>query len=186
METFVLFFHSAYSACYPETPTARQLAVNPGNYVTTSLTATHCEDACSGLGYSLAGLTAGKACFCGNTMTESTASEGSCVQTCAGDGEKCGTDGEPPYDSVYTTPVVLNGFKIFPGGEIIYTCTLSLFWRFGWIYVLYKKDFSKSMQFAMHNIWYLKNLIFLKEGYHTVFSLFLFYMQWFFSRLYWH
>lgn len=41
------------------------------------------------------------------------------MQTCAGDGEKCGTDGEPPYDSVYTTPTVLNGFKIFQGGEEI-------------------------------------------------------------------
>lgn len=114
-------FLSAYSACYPETPTTRQLAVNPGNYVTTSLTTSHCEDACLRLGYSLAGLTAGKACFCGNTMTEAMASEAACVQTCAGDGDKCGTDGEPPYDSVYTTAtttVALSGFKIFPGGKM--------------------------------------------------------------------
>lgn len=54
-------------------------------------------------------------------MTEAMASEAACVQTCAGDGEKCGNDGEPPYDSVYTTAtttVVLSGFKIFPGGKL--------------------------------------------------------------------
>ena len=74
---------------------------------------------CSKEGSPLAGLTAGKICFCGATLTEASAPEGACVQTCAGDGEKCGTDGEPPYDSVYTTPTVLNGFKIFQGGEEI-------------------------------------------------------------------
>ena len=109
----------AYSACYPETPTARQLAVNPGNYDPATLTSVGCEDMCSNEGSPLAGLTAGKICFCGSTLTEASASEGACVQTCAGDGEKCGTDGEPPYDSVYTTPTVLNGFKIFQGGEEI-------------------------------------------------------------------
>lgn len=109
-----------YSGCFPETPTARQLAVNPGNYVPGLLTTTQCQDFCSRKGQALAGLTAGKICFCGMTTTQPQVAASACVETCVGEaGLKCGTNGEPPYDSVYTTPVVLYGFQIFPGGRSI-------------------------------------------------------------------
>ncbi|XP_055995228.1 uncharacterized protein LOC125649388 [Ostrea edulis] len=113
---------TGYSGCFPETPTARQLAVNPGNYVPGLLTTTQCQDFCSRKGQALAGLTAGKICFCGMTTTQPQVAASACVETCVGEaGLKCGTNGEPPYDSVYTTPVVLYGFQIFPGDMLLET-----------------------------------------------------------------
>lgn len=118
----------AYSGCFPETPTARQLAVNPGNYVPGSLTPTECELSCSKKGQILAGLTAGNVCFCGMATTQPQAADSACVETCAGDAtQKCGTNAEPPYDSVYTSPVDLSGFQIFPGGRVLqYKCCWDL------------------------------------------------------------
>lgn len=102
---------TAYQGCYQDSPVSRELYVNPGNYDPSSIDATECENLCGRQGYRYAGLTAGKVCLCGQTITSS--ATGICDVTCPGDiTQFCGTS--DIYHSVYTAPVKMTGFKIVP------------------------------------------------------------------------
>ncbi|XP_052268592.1 uncharacterized protein LOC127869972 [Dreissena polymorpha] len=79
--------------CHPDTPAARQLGTNPGNYETNSTTVDVCMNMCSELAYEYAGLTHGKLCFCGNNLTSAMVSSSTCGQACTGNsGQLCGSD----------------------------------------------------------------------------------------------
>lgn len=107
----IYLVYLAYLGCYQDFPVSRELYGNPGNYNPSSIDATECEILCGTQGYGYAGLTAGKLCLCGPTMTGSTS--GTCDALCPGDvSQTCGTS--DIYNSVYTALVIMTGFKISP------------------------------------------------------------------------
>ncbi|CAC5379027.1 unnamed protein product [Mytilus coruscus] len=118
----VQLIYAAYQGCYQDSPVSRELYVNPGNYDPSYIDATECENLCGRQGYGYAGLTAGKVCLCGQTISSSPT--GTCDVTCPGDvTQTCGTS--DIYDSVYTAPVTMTGFKIVPANEVMETYALS-------------------------------------------------------------
>ncbi|WWC71473.1 uncharacterized protein I206_105431 [Kwoniella pini CBS 10737] len=82
---------ATYYGCYADQSSPRLLS--GANTESTSMTPSTCQTFCSGKGYSLAGVSYGKQCYCGNSIdsTKKQSSETGCSYACTGNSAlKCG------------------------------------------------------------------------------------------------
>ncbi|WVW85518.1 hypothetical protein I302_107556 [Kwoniella bestiolae CBS 10118] len=82
---------ATYYGCYQDSSSSRLM--NSASTESSSMTPSVCQTFCSSKGYSLAGVSYGKQCFCGNSVdqTKKQSSESGCSYACTGDkNQKCG------------------------------------------------------------------------------------------------
>ncbi|WWD02288.1 hypothetical protein V865_000327 [Kwoniella europaea PYCC6329] len=82
---------ATYYGCYQDSSSSRLM--NSASTESSSMTPSVCQAFCSSKGYSLAGVSYGKQCFCGNSVdqTKKQSSETGCSYACTGDASlKCG------------------------------------------------------------------------------------------------
>lgn len=104
----------SYLGCYPDTIFAPALNTEIYRDLLSGMTETKCINYCGGRGYKYAGLEFGSECHCGNSLSVSAATAGSCNMACSGSrGELCGGL------SRLTTFVNTQGFPTINGWSVL-------------------------------------------------------------------